>query len=194
MYFTVFALFKDRYCYPTVILLFYVINFLSLHKYLIVVRFYVEINQRTLQMHCWCCCIQCVYNSYALCTMKIVCADVYMCHSTSTSGYVTFCEKSVVNFFVMGEKISLQKCFDFKNYTIGFLSLRSIQNCLCNLLWINATYFLSRLKFWKKLASIYRLDKKVCVGRMTFFFENTSVPANPLSHHPLRLLSKRVKH
>ena len=47
--------------------------------------------------------------------MKVVCADVYMCHSTSNSGYVTFCEKSVVNFFVMGEKISLQKYFDLKN-------------------------------------------------------------------------------
>ena len=146
--------------------------------------------------HCKCIAGAVVYNVYTIvmrCAPWELFVQMYTCVTALVlpSGYVTFCEKSVVNFFVMGEKISLQKCFDFKNYTIGFLSLRSIQNCLCNLLWINATYFLSRLKFWKNLASIYRLDKKVCVGRMTFFFENTSVPANPLSHYPLLVFAWR---
>ena len=62
-----------------------------------------------------------------------------------------------------------------------FNLLRSLQNCLCSLLWINVVYFLSWLKFWKNLASIYRLNKKVGVGRMKNYWENTSVPVNPLS-------------
>ena len=63
--------------------------------------------------------------------------------------------------------------------------LRSLQNCLCGLLWINVVYFLSWFKFSKKIASIYRLNKKVGVGRMKNYWENTSVPVNLLSHYPL---------
>ena len=39
---------------------------------------------------------------------------------------------------------------------------------------------------------MYRLKRKVCVGRMNFFVENTSVPANPLSHYPLTQVLRSV--
>jgi len=59
--------------------------------------FDVEINQRTLQMHCLCCCITYTYNIYTLCTVEVVCVDMYGYHSTCTSDvYHTSSKQSIV--------------------------------------------------------------------------------------------------
>ena len=102
--------------------------------------------------------------------MKVVCADVYMCHSTSNSGYVTFCEKSVVNFFVMGEKISLQKYFDLKN-----IPLESFHWDLSKTESVYSSYFIILFVFVFNFFLIFftLLDSTYCCFHLPFISPTT---------------------
>ena len=133
-----------------------------------------------LQMHCWCCCITYTYIIYTLCTVEVVCVDMYVYHSTCTSDvYHTSSKRCIVlpsmcsTFSLLDVEWKLRVHATNDVQTLKLTQRYSILAC-CWCHWYEFCWFVIFQLFFLKICWTFKNRSTFAIFELAKIFRNCS--------------------